>query len=368
VVAASVATWGLGNARVSAGAGNDALAAVREEVGRWLGLGPDDEPVFRTGAEANSEVARVEQRHAVPPLPANEPTPRMPAAPDAGERPTAPAEADNASPGSGAPAGTAPRSSPHAVLPEQLARAPAVSDRTEEVPPGERTTPAEIGPPHTAPVLSQARDRQSGAPERVQNRTDQESGSDTVATRSEPRAGDTASASVDESAHPPSPPTVSEPRTTPQVAARPPSAQAPTPPPAEVTSPASVTPPAPLRALAAAPTAPPRAMPSRPSETENDVDVANPRNRSTDIPRPRDEHIVRVVRFGDNLWTMAEDVYGYVNPNVLRKVQDANPQIRNINWLNPGQEILFPRSPEELPDRTVEILNLNQPRIRSDGR
>ena len=60
---------------------------------------------------------------------------------------------------------------------------------------------------------------------------------------------------------------------------------------------------------------------------------------------------MRTVRAGDSLWTMAEDVYGFVNPNVLRQVQDDNPQLRNINVLAPGQEIVFPRVPESSFDR-----------------
>jgi general secretion pathway protein A len=65
----------------------------------------------------------------------------------------------------------------------------------------------------------------------------------------------------------------------------------------------------------------------------------------------RPDPFVRTVRAGDSLWTMAEDVYGFVNPNVLRRVQDANPQLRNINILSPGQEIVFPRVPEASLDR-----------------
>jgi nucleoid-associated protein YgaU len=64
----------------------------------------------------------------------------------------------------------------------------------------------------------------------------------------------------------------------------------------------------------------------------------------------RSEQLVRTVKFGDSLWTMAEDVYGYVNPNVLRRVQDANPHIRNINVLAPGQDVVFPRVPEAPSD------------------
>ncbi len=71
-------------------------------------------------------------------------------------------------------------------------------------------------------------------------------------------------------------------------------------------------------------------------------------------PSPmRADQSVRMVRVGDSLWTMAEDVYGFVNPNVLRRVQDANPQLRNINILTPGQEIVFPRVPETSLDRSA---------------
>lgn len=378
VAAALIGTWVFGNALVSSGTGN-ALAAVREEVDRWLGLGPDDRQIPRTGSEANSELASAEPRHVAPPPPVNDAAPlndvapRTSSAQDAERRPTAPVAADNASPRLGTtadvPAGTALRSSPHVVLPEQLARAPAMPDRSDEAAPDEPARPAEILPPRTAPILSQPHGGQSDAAEHAENKTDQEeSGSGISPARPEPEAGGTTLAPVREPAQGHTPPTASEPRTTPQLAARPPPASTPAQPPAEVTPPAPVTPPVPPRSIAALPVTPPRAIPSRPDQPDNDAGDQNPRNRSAGVPRPRDEHIVRVVRFGDNLWTMAEDVYGYVNPNVLRKVQDANPQIRNINWLNPGQEILFPRSPEELPDRTVEILNLNQTPIRSDGR
>jgi general secretion pathway protein A len=76
------------------------------------------------------------------------------------------------------------------------------------------------------------------------------------------------------------------------------------------------------------------------------------------IPAPsaaRSEQLTRTVRSGDSLWTMAEDVYGYVNPNVLRRVQDANPHIRNINLLAPGQEVVFPRVPEAPSDAGLAL-------------
>lgn len=69
----------------------------------------------------------------------------------------------------------------------------------------------------------------------------------------------------------------------------------------------------------------------------------------------RSDQLVRTVKFGDSLWTMAEDVYGYVNPNVLRRVQDANPHIRNINVLAPGQDVVFPRFPEAPSDAGLAL-------------
>lgn len=78
---------------------------------------------------------------------------------------------------------------------------------------------------------------------------------------------------------------------------------------------------------------------------------APPPRASSSPARP--DQSVRSVRAGDSLWTMAEDVYGFVNPNVLRRVQDANPQLRNINVLTPGQEIVFPRVPETSLDRSA---------------
>lgn len=94
---------------------------------------------------------------------------------------------------------------------------------------------------------------------------------------------------------------------------------------------------------------------------------------ATAVPRPeelapRPEPLSRTVRFGDNLWTMAEDVYGFVTPTLLRKVQDANPQIRNINVLTPGQAILFPRDPASVSDRPIDIIDFNANRLRAAGR
>ena len=72
-------------------------------------------------------------------------------------------------------------------------------------------------------------------------------------------------------------------------------------------------------------------------------------------PPPPRAQVVKAVRAGDSLWTMAEEVYGFVNPNILRRVQDANPQIRNVNVLAPGQEVVFPRVQESPFDRGTAV-------------
>lgn len=79
---------------------------------------------------------------------------------------------------------------------------------------------------------------------------------------------------------------------------------------------------------------------------------------------PPSRQTIRAVRAGDTLWTMAEEVYGFVSPTVLRRVQDANPQIRNINVLSPGQEVVFPRVQESPFDRGTTLSES----IRATGR
>lgn len=78
-------------------------------------------------------------------------------------------------------------------------------------------------------------------------------------------------------------------------------------------------------------------------------------------PAGRSDPFTRTVRVGDSLWTLVEDVYGFVNPTVVRRVQDANPNIRNINVLTPGQEVVFPRVPEMAFDRGTSLFESTPP-------
>jgi nucleoid-associated protein YgaU len=106
-----------------------------------------------------------------------------------------------------------------------------------------------------------------------------------------------------------------------------------------------------------------RLVPPVPPRAEHQVAPVEPnsqRRPPPDLARPRAEQFVRVVRAGDNLWTLTEAVYGYVNPDVIRRVQDANPHIRNINWLSPGQEIVFPRTPMSAPSRPAGVFSFSR--------
>jgi len=50
----------------------------------------------------------------------------------------------------------------------------------------------------------------------------------------------------------------------------------------------------------------------------------------------------RVVRKGDNLSRLAEDIYGFSDPIVLERVKQQNSQIKDQNIILPGKMIVFP--------------------------
>jgi general secretion pathway protein A len=87
------------------------------------------------------------------------------------------------------------------------------------------------------------------------------------------------------------------------------------------------------------------------------VEIAEvaPAARAVTPPPAPSGQTIKAVRAGDSLWTMAEEVYGFVSPSILRRVQDANPQIRNVNVLAPGQEVVFPSVQETPFDRGATV-------------
>jgi general secretion pathway protein A len=52
--------------------------------------------------------------------------------------------------------------------------------------------------------------------------------------------------------------------------------------------------------------------------------------------------VTRVVKKGDNLSRLVEDVYGYSNREVLDRVKQQNRGIKDINRIQPGKKIIFP--------------------------
>ena len=55
---------------------------------------------------------------------------------------------------------------------------------------------------------------------------------------------------------------------------------------------------------------------------------------------------VAVVKDGETLIELVADVYGRSDENILNRVQAANPEIRDINFIEVGQRIVFPPLPE----------------------
>jgi general secretion pathway protein A len=81
------------------------------------------------------------------------------------------------------------------------------------------------------------------------------------------------------------------------------------------------------------------------------LDKAVPKDRvpSLEAPgyTPQTFPVTRVVQKGDYLWKLTGEVYGFVSDTLLKRVQEHNPHIANVNRLLVGDRILFPQLPEE---------------------
>jgi phage tail protein X len=49
-----------------------------------------------------------------------------------------------------------------------------------------------------------------------------------------------------------------------------------------------------------------------------------------------------IVKGGDTVERLARRIYGRVDDGILALVQKHNPSIRNLNFILPGQELVFP--------------------------
>ena len=54
-----------------------------------------------------------------------------------------------------------------------------------------------------------------------------------------------------------------------------------------------------------------------------------------------------VVRHGDTLDKLAKRIYGHSDEKIWEMVRKSNPDIRNVNFIRPGQQLVFPPLPEE---------------------
>lgn len=74
-----------------------------------------------------------------------------------------------------------------------------------------------------------------------------------------------------------------------------------------------------------------------------DSEFIEPINREHLIQeREKSSEKTLIAKEGDTLTILALAVYGQVDKNILRIVQDNNPEIENIDWIDVGQEITFP--------------------------
>jgi general secretion pathway protein A len=94
--------------------------------------------------------------------------------------------------------------------------------------------------------------------------------------------------------------------------------------------------------------------------------VSDPRfNQTTDPEYLFQEHgkeppeTTVVVKEGDTLTLLSMSVYGRVNENILKMIQDNNPSIEDIDWIDVGQEIVFPNLPTSVLKGKIPIFTVH---------
>jgi type II secretory pathway predicted ATPase ExeA len=84
-------------------------------------------------------------------------------------------------------------------------------------------------------------------------------------------------------------------------------------------------------------------LPDRNNNKEkNDTNInINTSSNNTSIPKESFERII-TVKERETLTQLALVLYGYANDRVLKLIKEHNPEIADINLINPGQKIIFP--------------------------
>src|SRR3546814_17038634 len=81
-----------------------------------------------------------------------------------------------------------------------------------------------------------------------------------------------------------------------------------------------------------------------------------------------DSGTVRTVRRGDTASKIIIEVYGNFSPGLLRLVEEANPQIADLNILDSGDRLNLPSIGDRQPSRVVPADGERRPRPRRAGR
>ena len=69
-----------------------------------------------------------------------------------------------------------------------------------------------------------------------------------------------------------------------------------------------------------------------------------------EMPQEKKSATVRIVKRGDTLYRMIQDVYGSTDYGLITYVRSSNPGIKDVNDIKAGDQIRFP----EIPARKVE--------------
>jgi phage tail protein X len=69
-----------------------------------------------------------------------------------------------------------------------------------------------------------------------------------------------------------------------------------------------------------------------------------------EMPQEKKSDTVRIVKRGDTLYRMVQDVYGSSDYGLIKHVRNSNPGIKDVNEIKAGEEIRFP----EIPVKKVE--------------
>ena len=73
---------------------------------------------------------------------------------------------------------------------------------------------------------------------------------------------------------------------------------------------------------------------------------AVPKKASPEVEfKPKDQRVM--IQYGANIYKIASDAYGVNTALGMDLIKEFNPQIKNLNWVSAGQDLLLPRLTKE---------------------